>query len=245
MKVVANWKMYKTEKESLQFIDAILPHLQGREAYIAAPYPSLSALCKKTANSSISIGAQNMSQHLEGAYTGEVSALMLKEIGAKFVILGHSERRHFFKESEKDIFEKVLTALSQNILAIVCIGETLEEREGGQTKAVLRRQFEAAFQKLEISPKKIMIAYEPVWAIGTGRAATGEMASDAHGYIQRLLEEMVGKNLAQSFTILYGGSVKPENVGEFASMENIGGFLVGGASLDPTSFLSIINAAGV
>jgi triosephosphate isomerase len=245
MKFVANWKMYKTEAEALLFIEQILPKLAGKEAYIAAPFIALSALCKKANRAHVHIGAQNMSQYLEGAYTGEISPVMLKEIGVEFVIIGHSERRHIFKESDQVIFEKIVAALSQGIMPILCVGEHLHEREKGETKAVLRRQIMTALHGLDISPKRIMIAYEPVWAIGTGMAATADMAEEAQAYIRSIIEEMIGKNLAQSLTILYGGSVKPENAKELASKPNVNGFLVGGASLEVGSFLSIIHNAGV
>ena len=243
MRVVANWKMFKTEAQSLEFVEDLLAQLGENEAYIAAPFTALSALCKKAQGSRLSIGAQNMSQYLEGAYTGEISPFMLKELGVKFVIIGHSERRAIFKESDTVIFEKIVTAFSQNIMAILCVGEHLEERERGETNAVLKHQIMTALQGLEVSPKKLMIAYEPVWAIGTGRSATAQMANEAQGYIRSVVQEMIGKNLADSLTILYGGSVKPETAKELSKMEHVDGFLVGGASLDVSSFLSIIESS--
>ncbi|MDN3504076.1 MAG: triose-phosphate isomerase [Rhabdochlamydiaceae bacterium] len=241
--IVANWKMNKTEKEALLFMDEFAPLLKkGQEAYIAAPFTSLPALVSHETSASIFIGAQNMSQHKNGAFTGEVSIKMLRSLGVQFVILGHSERRHIFGETDEMLKAKVDLAVDEDIPFIFCIGETLEQRESGQMEQVLRRQISSALKgKSGADLKKIILAYEPVWAIGTGKAATPQMADEAHNYCRTILSEIVSKNFAESITILYGGSVKPENSKELLGQSHIDGFLVGGASLDPQSFAKLTN----
>ncbi|MCF7806601.1 MAG: triose-phosphate isomerase [Simkaniaceae bacterium] len=235
--------MNKTAEEATAFLEELIPLVQGHNAYIAAPYTALSALSSYPHPQSIRIGAQNMSRYVEGAYTGEISIRMLQEFNIDFVILGHSERRHLFFESDAVIREKVHLALSEKLLPILCIGETLEERRAGQMDQVLKRQIESALSGVNIGGgKELVLAYEPVWAIGTGEAATPDIAEEAHRHCRKCLAEIVGKNSADSITILYGGSVKASNAQELLEEPNIDGFLVGGASLDPKSFAEIVKS---
>ena len=236
--IAANWKMHKTASEAKAFIDAFIPLVEGLEAYIAAPFTSLYNV---VGSKGLKIGAQNMSEHREGAFTGEISVSMLKELGVQFVVLGHSERRHVFGETDAMIAAKVALAIEEGMPIILCVGEKIEERKGGLMKEVLKRQLSTALQNITIPDGyELVIAYEPVWAIGTGEAATPEMADEAHLYCREVLSDLIGKNRAQSTTILYGGSVKPQNAKELIEKEQINGFLVGGASLEPQSFATIV-----
>lgn len=238
---VANWKMNKASGEVQTFLKKLSQQIGARRAYIAPSFTQVS-LAASLANSQITIGAQNMSEHAKGAYTGEVSLDMLKGAGAEFVILGHSERRHIYGESDEVIRKKVELAQRECFSFIICIGETIEERKGGQMEQVLKRQIASALQGIEgLSPDQLMLAYEPVWAIGTGEAATPEMANSAQEYCRHLIEEMIGKNFSDSLRILYGGSVKPGNAAELLDQPHIDGFLIGGASLEADSFAQIIN----
>ena len=210
----------------------------------ARPYTSLEAVAQKVVDSNIALGAQNMHYESSGAYTGEISAEMLRHLFTSFVILGHSERREYFGETDAIVNKKTLAALAASLKPIVCIGETLEERESGQLQTVIETQLKGALAGVE--PKhadQIVIAYEPVWAIGTGKTATPEDAEAVHASIRKLLSDLLGAEAAEKVRILYGGSMKPENAESLLSQDNIDGGLIGGASLKAHSFTSIVESA--
>lgn len=240
--VIGNWKMYKTAREATDYIEALSPKVAKCKAniFLAVPYTSIASAAHYAKDTNIVVGAQNMNDSREGAFTGEIAGLMLKEAGAAFVILGHSERRHIFGETDAFINRKVLRALQDDLIPVLCVGETWKEREAGKTEAVLKKQIETA---LEGVPKedasRLILAYEPVWAIGSGKAATPAMAEEAHTFCRKSLEEIFGKKKAASLSILYGGSVKPENVGALMARKDVDGVLVGGASLDPDALAQI------
>lgn len=243
--VIANWKMNKTSQEAILFIDGLRKELTSfsRRVWIAPSFVSIEACVKLVENSSICIGAQNMHGGIEGAFTGEVSCRMLKEVGVHFVILGHSERRLYAKETNREINEKLKMAFSHHLTPVFCLGESLEERERAQEKLVWKKQLEEGLQNLtEIQASQMIIAYEPVWAIGTGRVATPEIAQTAALWIREFLEERFGRECSQKVAILYGGSVKAESMQSFMQQTDIDGVLVGGASLDLRSFIQIIEA---
>lgn len=237
--LAGNWKMYKTIEEAKLFIQRLVAQTQESSCsiFIAPSFTSLEAAVSSARGSSIIIGAQNMHDADQGAFTGEVSAKMLLDVGARFVILGHSERRHLFKENDAFIQRKIQRAQENGLISILCIGESLEEREEGQTFEVLATQLEESLKGL--TAEKLLIAYEPVWAIGTGRVATPEIAQETHRFCRKWLDKRFGKNIADQISILYGGSVKPENIAELANMPDIDGALVGGASLEVDSFVQI------
>ncbi len=241
--IVGNWKMYKTSREATAFLDELGSKIQGAEAlvFLAVPFTSIAPAAAYAKQMNVTIGAQNMNDAREGAFTGEIAALMLKEAGASFVLLGHSERRHLFHESDDLIHRKVLRALQDDLVPILCVGETALEHREGKTEEVLKRQMESALAEI---PKEIacelILAYEPIWAIGTGESATPKHAEKAHAFCRECLSEIFGKRKAAQISILYGGSVKPENAKEFVSQRNIDGVLVGGASLSPETFAAII-----
>jgi triosephosphate isomerase (TIM) len=244
--ITGNWKMYKTIEEAVQFVETLTPLIQGCQAqvYLAIPFTAIhpTALRVKELKSSLIIGAQNMNDASEGAFTGEIAARMLKNAGAEFVILGHSERRQKFFESNSLINKKIKRALEEKIRAILCIGETLEEREKGEMESILEKQM---YESLEgISEKDLshlILAYEPVWAIGTGKVAHPEDAESAHLFCRNLVAKKWGETASQQLVIQYGGSVKPDNAGTLLSQSNIDGLLVGGASLSAEAFSQIIN----
>lgn len=242
--IIGNWKMYKTARQATDFVEQLLPLLEGVEADIglAVPYTSIAPVSQFAKGSSLLVGAQNMHDAREGAFTGEIAALMLKEAGASFVLLGHSERRHTFQETDEMIQRKVKRALQDGLRPVLCVGETLVEREKKLQDEVLRRQLESALKEIpaeEVS--HLLIAYEPVWAIGTGHAASAKQVGEAHGFCREVLAELFGKRKAATIPILYGGSVKPENAAEFLSEKEVDGVLVGGASLDPEGLASIVH----
>ena len=246
--VVGNWKMYKTAREATDYIESLLPKVEGSAVniYLAVPFTSIAPAAHYAKETNIVIGAQNMNDSREGAFTGEIAGLMLKEAGASFVIIGHSERRHVFGETNEFIHRKVLRALQDDIQPILCIGETAKERNADKTEEVIREQL---FTALDGVPKEevenIIIAYEPVWAIGTGKTATVKHIQEAHAYCRDCLAEVFGKTQAKKIPILYGGSVKPENAAEIAAEKDVDGVLVGGASLDSKTLAEIIqNIAG-
>ena len=245
--IAANWKMHMTPLESTEFLRPFLRHFANRDEYpvdvvICPPFVSLAAAKDLIdENPIVSLGAQNMSAEPAGAYTGEVSAKMLKELNSEYVILGHSERRQIFGETDEGINRKLLAALSARIIPIFCVGETLEEREGSLVEEVLRRQLVKGLEG--VGPTKvddIVIAYEPVWAIGTGRTATPEIAQATHAFIRSVLSDIYGADTASKVRIQYGGSVKPNNAAELLSQPDIDGALVGGASLEVQGFYEII-----
>lgn len=241
--IVGNWKMHKTISESQDFVHHLSLHLQGYPLKIglAIPFTSLSSVKMQVKEKKIPImlGAQNMHEKLQGAFTGEISALMLKDAGASFVLLGHSERRHIFHESDEVINEKIHRALQEKLKVIFCIGEQLKEKEEGKTQEVLQRQIEKGLQGIK-SLDDVMIAYEPVWAIGTGKVAHSEDAQSIHAYCRKEIAKKFGQEEANKLFILYGGSVQPDNASSLAKMPDINGLLVGGASLKIESFFQIL-----
>jgi triosephosphate isomerase len=242
--IAANWKMYKTPEETQAFFDAFLPLVAGHdrdEIVVCLPYIDLHTAVAAANGSNVLVGAQNMHWEKEGAFTGEISAPMLNAIGVTHVILGHSERREYFNETDDSVNRKLEYALESGLTPIVCVGEVLEERDAGLTEDVLRRQCMRAFNGISAKKaKKLSIAYEPVWAIGTGETATPEIAADAHSVIRHEAAKAFGDDFASALRILYGGSVKPDNATSLMSEEEIDGALVGGASLDPKNFTKIV-----
>jgi triosephosphate isomerase (TIM) len=243
--IAANWKMYKTPSQSSEFVTAFLPlvHKHTRdEIVLCPPFVDIAAVVAGTRGSHVHVGGQNMVWQEEGAFTGEISASMLAACGCTHVILGHSERRQFFGETDETVNKKLHTALKHKLTPIVCVGELLAEREAGQTEEVLLQQTSKALHGIaHDAAHSIVIAYEPVWAIGTGKTATPQMAADAHHIIREQVARSLSPEIADKMRILYGGSVKPENASALMSQEDIDGALVGGASLDAHSFSKIVN----
>lgn len=243
--MAANWKMYKTPDQGRDFFREFLPMVAGHdrdEIVVCPPFLGITTAVETAKGSNVAIGAQDLHWEKEGAYTGEVCASMLLAVGVTHVIIGHSERRQFFGETDDIVNLKLKAALEAGLTPIVCVGEVLEEREAGLTEDVLRRQCLRAFHA--ISAKKagrLVVAYEPVWAIGTGKTATPQMAADAHALIRAEADKAFGQEFGARLRILYGGSVKPENVKALMAEGEIDGALVGGASLDPKSFAAIVN----
>lgn len=241
--VIGNWKMYKTSREATDYIQTLLPLIEKCKAHVllAVPYTSIASASHFAKETPIVIGAQNMNDAREGAFTGEIASLMLKEAGASFVILGHSERRLVFGETNQMIHKKLIRALQDDLQPILCVGETLEQRNQKKTEEVLLEQLSSAFESLPSEDAgKVILAYEPVWAIGTGLNATPNQAQKAHAYLRKILVDLIGKKRADSMSIIYGGSVKPDNVSDLVSEKEIDGVLVGGASLDPETFALIV-----
>jgi triosephosphate isomerase (TIM) len=242
--IAANWKMYKTPAQAEAFVKAFLPLVSGHGRDEIALFPSpvlLPAVVSGVKGSAIAVGAQNIHFAEEGAYTGETSVIQLKAVGGTHALIGHSERRQYFGETDQIVNKKLLTALQHDVVPVVCIGEVLAERETGQTEKVLKTQVREAFAGLDSADAKpIVIAYEPVWAIGTGKTATPQMAGDAHRIIRLEVGKIFGSEVAEKMRILYGGSVKPENAAALMSEPEIDGALVGGASLAPDSFTAIV-----
>ena len=242
--IAANWKMYKTPDQARDFFHNFLPMAKDhtRDEIVVCPtYLALDVAVHAAKGTNIAVGAQNLNWQSEGAYTGEICASMLVAVGVTHVIIGHSERRQYFGETDDTVNLKLKAALEAGLVPIVCVGEVLEEREANLTDDVLRRQCTRAFHK--ISAKKaahLVVAYEPVWAIGTGKTATPEIAADAHAIIRGEAARSFGEEFADKLRILYGGSVKPENANALMTADGIDGALVGGASLDPKSFAAIV-----
>lgn len=245
---VANWKMYKTIKEAEDYLAAFLPLLEknrNTEVYLAVPATAIQNVSRKAFSSGVYTGGQNISTEERGAFTGELSAEMVREAGASFVLAGHSERRALFGETNEMVNKKIQRALENGLQPILCVGETLQEREAGQTEEVLAVQLIECLSGFEPSTvAKMIIAYEPRWAIGTGRIATPQQIRHVHTLLRRELAEGWGAACAKQIPILYGGSVTAANAKDFAAIEEVGGVLVGGASLDPTAFATIIKAFG-
>jgi triosephosphate isomerase len=242
--IAANWKMHKTVAEAAAFVDALLPQIAATQSdvVICPPYPALAEVVERSRGSAVRVAAQNMHEDDSGAFTGEVSAPMLREAGVDAVVLGHSERRRLFCESDEALARKVPAALAAGLEPILCVGESEEARDAGQTEAVLERQLQADLAGVDGGKLSgVVIAYEPIWAIGTGRTATPEQAQEAIAFIRDLLRERAA---ADAVRILYGGSVKPANAAELMEQPDIDGALVGGASLDPGDFAAIVKAAG-
>lgn len=245
--IAGNWKMYKSFDEAVDFVEEIqqaIPSPEKIDAVICAPALYLPTLVVAAEDSSLAIGAQNMHFEDEGAFTGEISPAMLSNINVDYVILGHSERRELFNETDEAVNKKVRAALNHGIVPIICCGETLEEREANQTEAKVASQITKALEGFApIEVEHMVIAYEPIWAIGTGKTATADDANAVCGSIRLAVETLYGKATAEKVRIQYGGSVKPENIEELLSKEHIDGALVGGASLQPASFMKLLEAA--
>jgi triosephosphate isomerase (TIM) len=243
--IAGNWKMYKTIAEAVEFMTRLKPLVADAgdtEVVVAPPFTALRAVAEAARGSRIQVAAQDLHWESEGAHTGDISPRMALDAGAAYVIIGHSERRRDHEESDEHVNRKLGAALAAGLTPIVCVGETLEEREAGRAAAVLERQFAGGFRGLTPPDfSRIIIAYEPVWAIGTGRTATPKMAAESHAKLRSLSREKFGADIAQALRILYGGSVKPENIRGLMAEEEIDGALVGGASLDAHSFAAIVH----
>lgn len=240
--IAGNWKMFKTAAETRAFVrdfKALVGELGDREVVLCAPFTALWALADELQGSAIQAGAQNAHWEEKGAFTGEISVGMLKEIGIPYVVIGHSERRQYFGETDATVNKRTLAVLTAGLTPITCIGETLQEREAGQTFQVLERQIREGLKNLS-SPAHVVIAYEPVWAIGTGKTATPAQAEEAHAFIRKELDKLYGDAAGQAVRILYGGSVKPDNMATLMKEKDIDGGLVGGASLEADSFAKIV-----
>jgi len=239
-----NWKMHKTIKEAIRTVEELkkkIENLREVEAVIFPPFTDLSAVKKAVAGTDISLGAQNMHGEKKGAYTGEISPLMLLDVGCEYVILGHSERRQYFGENDEQINKKVKMALSLDLTPVLCVGERLEERKDGKAKEVVAAQLRKCLEGINLqNGERLVIAYEPIWAIGTGETASPEQAQEMHLFIRGILVELLGKGIASAIRIQYGGSVKPENIRSLMCQPDIDGALVGGASLEASSFARII-----
>ena len=244
--IAGNWKMFKTVPEAKSFIEEIKgkAEVAGVESVICAPFTNLPALVEAVKGTAIKIGAQNLHFEDDGAYTGEISGIMLKDLGVDYVIIGHSERRAYFAESDEIVNKKAHAAFKHGITPIICVGEKLEEREADQTKAVCKVQTEGALKGLTAEQvAQSVIAYEPIWAIGTGKSSTAQDANEVISYIRELVKGLYGESVSDAVRIQYGGSVKPENVVEYMGQSDIDGALVGGASLQPTSFVQLVEGA--
>ncbi len=244
--IAGNWKMHKTKEEALELVNQIKAGFKDNgevKVIVAPPFTSLPYVREALKDTTIGIAAQNMFYEKEGAYTGEISPLMLKDVGVHYVIIGHSERRKYFCETDEGVNKKIKTALEYSLTPILCIGESLEERKSGKTFEKIETQLEGALRGLSSTDvKKIIIAYEPIWAIGTGETATPEQAEEVHSFIRKKIAQKYGNDVASYAIILYGGSVKPNNAFSLLREDNIDGVLVGGASLKGDSFLQIIEA---
>jgi triosephosphate isomerase len=242
--IAGNWKMYKTTAEAVALVEAVKRGAAGAsgDTLVAPPCTSLVAAVAAAKGSPVAVAAQNMHFEKEGAFTGEVSPTMLKDVGVTHVILGHSERRQYFAETDEGVARKTKAALDNGLLPVSCVGETLAEREAGRTMEVVGRQVDAILNAVTAEEaKKVVIAYEPVWAIGTGKVATPEQAQEVHAFIRQRIAAKHGKAVADVLRILYGGSVKPDNVKGLMALPDVDGALVGGASLKAESFLKLVH----
>lgn len=244
--IAGNWKMNKVLTEAEQFIDETknnVPESEQVESIVCAPFPFLATLVKQTEGTDLKIGAQNMHYEDNGAFTGEVSPLMLKGIGVTHVVIGHSERREIFAETDEVVNKKVHAAFNHGLTPIVCVGETLEQRENNETNAHVENQVKKALEGLDQNQvNEVVLAYEPIWAIGTGKTASSEQANEVCTHIRHVVKESVSSDAAEAVRIQYGGSVKPANVDELLGQSDIDGALVGGASLESDSFLKLVEA---
>jgi triosephosphate isomerase len=242
--IAGNWKMYKTGSEALtaaRALSELTIGVTGVEVMIAPPFTALAAVAEALTGSPIAVGAQNLHWESEGAFTGEIAPGMLTAAGCRYVIIGHSERRQLFGETDQTVNRRVQAALAAGLTPVLCIGETESEREAAQTFSVLDKQVRLGLEDVSLqTPGETVIAYEPVWAIGTGKTATRDQAQEAHAFIRDLLRKLYGGQQADATRILYGGSVKPSNIAELIGMDDIDGALVGGASLDPETFAQIV-----
>lgn len=238
--------MFKTVGEAVAFVQEVKgkAEVSGVESVICAPFTALPALVEAVRGTSLKVGAQNLHWEDSGAFTGEISGVMLKDLGVHYVIIGHSERRAYFADTDETVNKKVQAAFRHGLLPIVCVGESLEEREAGKTKDVCRVQTEAALEGLTgEQAAQVVIAYEPIWAIGTGKTSTAEDANEVIGYIRERIAAKFGADVAGKVRIQYGGSVKPGNIREFMQQPQIDGALVGGASLEPASYIQLVEGA--
>jgi len=243
--IAANWKMNKTVAEAAQFIDTLLPRIAATQSdvVVCPPFTALAAVVERRYGTAVKVAAQNMHEEESGAFTGEISAPMLVELDVEAVVLGHSERRQFFGETDEALARKVPAALAADLEPILCVGESEEARDGGETEAVLERQLQTDLAGVDpVALSRVVIAYEPIWAIGTGRVATPEQAQEACACIRDVVR--LRGAAADQIRILYGGSVKPGNAAEILSQPDVDGALVGGAALDPEDFAAIVEAAG-
>ncbi|WP_026909020.1 triose-phosphate isomerase [Paucisalibacillus globulus] len=244
--IAGNWKMNKTLSEATQFVEDVvnkIPESDKVEAIVCAPFPYLASLVEKTKGTNLKVSAQNMHFEENGAFTGEVSPVMLKDLGVTHVVIGHSERREYFAETDETVNKKVHASFNHGLTPIVCVGETLEQREANETKALVGSQVEKAIAGL--SNEQIVntiIAYEPIWAIGTGKTASSEDANEVCAHIRQVVKEATDEATSEAVIIQYGGSVKPSNVDELLAQSDIDGALVGGASLEAESFLALVEA---
>jgi len=245
--VAGNWKMNKTRAEAVELVRAILAELgdfSAADAAVCPPFTALDAVAPLLKGTAVALGAQNVHWERSGAFTGEISAEMLKEVGCMFAIVGHSERRQYFGETDQTVNARVQAALAAGLAPIVCVGETLAQRDRGETEAVVEAQVRRGLADIAAGQwARVVIAYEPVWAIGTGRTATPQQAQEVHALIRRVVAEMTGAAVAEPLRILYGGSMKPSNAGELMSRPDIDGGLIGGASLQAKSFVDILRAS--
>lgn len=245
--IAGNWKMNKTAGQAIflvQELEDLVGDAKGVEVIVAPPFVALRGLevVLEQDKPNIHLAAQNMHWEEDGAFTGEISPLMLIDVGVKYVIIGHSERRQLFGEVDETVNKKVKSALAHGLIPIMCCGETLEEREGGRTEKVIARQVKAGLKDLSASQiASLIIAYEPIWAIGTGRTATPEQANETVGFVRGIVKDLTGETVADEVRVLYGGSVKPDNIDSLMAMSDIDGALVGGACLEPASFARIVN----
>ncbi|MGI6141395.1 MAG: triose-phosphate isomerase [Caldicoprobacterales bacterium] len=242
--IAGNWKMNKTPEEATAMVRELAPMVEHSDAevVICAPFTALQAVKDAAAGTNIKVGAQNMHWEEKGAFTGEISPVMLNALGIEYVIIGHSERREYFAETDVTVNKKVHSALAHGLIPIICVGETLEQREQGITRTLVEGQTRAALKGLSLEDvKTCVIAYEPIWAIGTGKTATSEDANEVIGYIRNTVAGLFGQDAADAIRIQYGGSMKPENAAELMAMPEIDGGLVGGASLKAQDFAKIVN----
>jgi triosephosphate isomerase (TIM) len=242
--IAGNWKMFKTVKEAVYFLKElrlVVKDMSGVEIVVAPPFTAVSAVAEAARNTNIGVAAQDLYWESSGAFTGEVSGPMIKEAGAEYVIIGHSERRRLFGETDATVNKKVVASIAAGLTSIVCIGETLEERERDETLAVLDRQIKDGLDGISGNDvAELVVAYEPVWAIGTGRNATSAQAGEAHAHIRKRLRQWFGADAADRCHVIYGGSVKPDNIRELIAEPDVDGALVGGASLEVRSFADIV-----
>lgn len=242
--IAGNWKMNNTKAQATELINELKPLVKDAECdvVICVPYTVIETAAKLTAGTNIKVGAENIAWADKGAFTGEVSAAMLKEVGAEYVVIGHSERRQYFGETDESVNKRTVQALKEGFKPIVCVGETLAEREGGETEAVCKRQTVGAFAGISAADaEKTVVAYEPVWAIGTGKTATSAQAQETISYIRSVLKSLYGEKTAEKIRIQYGGSMNPANAKELMAQPDIDGGLIGGASLKAPDFSAVVH----
>jgi triosephosphate isomerase len=244
--IAGNWKMNNTVAEATALVEALkadLADCSGVEVVVCPPFTAIKTVSDLVADTQINVGAENMHFEKSGAFTGEISPLMLKELYVRYVILGHSERRAYFGENDEIVNKKAIACLASGMRPIVCVGETLEDREAGNTEAVVEAQTRGSLAGLTAEQmKEVVIAYEPVWAIGTGKTATSEQAQEVHAFIRSIVADLTDENTAKAVRIQYGGSMKPSNAAELLAQPDIDGGLIGGAALDAASFVDIVKA---